>query len=212
MIMYYHIKCCLLVLVLSVIFQCREVSGSNMKANNQRDMMIEQLKAALKNDSDQLFTLQKLFLLPRSRDSQSTGICLKFKVFVTGAIDPDSYCQFYSCECVNNENNLKACIYTEEFELLPPAPRPLSGITLADFLVSHFIDDVLISLDVSFYTLMSVLSNSPVYNYYRDSENDYNYYYFMLPVAMDKFDALSIQSSIGYMISDALQVTLSWVS
>ena len=51
--------------------KCSQVRGGNRNlndANNQGNMMIEQFKYALINDSDQLFTLQKVFLLPHPVD------------------------------------------------------------------------------------------------------------------------------------------------
>ena len=45
--------------------------------------MIEQFKYALINDSDQLFTLQKAFLLPRPING---GLCLEATVTVKGRV------------------------------------------------------------------------------------------------------------------------------
>lgn len=214
--LYYHVKCCLLVLVISVILQLREVSGNNLKddkeAHNQRDMMIEQFKIALMNDSDQLFTLQKAFLLPRPSGSQSNGICLSVDVTVKGRItDNSDYDPYDVCSAINETNLTFMCTYTstEEFELLPPAPFTS---TLADFLGSTIIVQVLVILDPSFYYLTTTLSNGPFGPIlFRDYYHPYQYYYYhvMLSIAMNKIIDLSRMQND---VTDALSALLSWVS
>ena len=208
MTLYYHIKCCPLVFVISVILlnQCREVIGNNLKddkeAYNQRDMLIEQFKIALMNDGDQLFALQKAFLFPRPSDFQSNGICLSVYVTVNGTItdyDPSGVCR-----AIDESNLTFMCTYTENFELLPPAAAPF---TLADFLGSNIIVQVLVILDPSFYYLTTILSNGPI-----PSRDYHSYYYYdvRLSIAMNNSDLYIYRMQDD--VTDALPALLSWVS
>ena len=148
--MYYHIKYCFLMLALSALIcehQSSQVSGKrNLNgANNQRDMMIEQFKFALINNSDQLVTLQKAFLLPRPNDG---GLCLKAMVTVKGRVTDKSGYDASSVCSVIDEKNGTVCTYlsTEGFEF-----SPATKVTLADFLRSLNIVQMLAMLDPSFY-------------------------------------------------------------
>ena len=210
--MCYHIKFCFLVLILSVILcelQCSEVSGNNVKeANNQRDMMIQQFKIVLINDSEKLFTLQKAFLLPRPSDSQTDGICLKVVVTMKGRVtDNSGYDPNTVCSAVD-ENNGTVCTYysTEGFELLPA-----TTVVLTDFLRSSTIVQMLATLDPSFYYLTGSLSYSGSiilnYDYHYPTYKSYE-----LLLTVDKINEFSNLSRIQEDVTDAVQIALSWVS
>ena len=213
--MYYHIKYCFLILALSALIcehQSSQVSGKrNLNdANNQRDMMIEQFKFALINDSDQLVTLQKAFLLPRPNDR---GLCLKTIVTVKGRVTDNSGYDASSVCSVIDEKTGTVCTYlsTEGFEL-----SPATKVTLADFLRSLDIVEMLATLDPSFYYLTrSLLSyGSTTSVLYHDHDINYTYPTYRsyeLSVTIDKIEFNSL-SWIQDDVTDAVQIALSWVS
>ena len=199
-------------LLLSVIYyelECIEISGNRKlnDANNQRNMMIEQFKYALINDSDQLFTLQKAFLLPRPSDD---GICLKAMVTVKGRVtDNSGYDPSDVCSDIDEKNGT-VCTYlsTEGFELLPA-----TTVTLGDFLRSFAIVQMLAMLDPSFYYLTrSLLSYGPTNFCYSDYDNDYpSYKSCEFSLAIDKIEFNSLPR-VQDDVTDAVQIALSWVS
>ena len=99
--------------------------------------MIEQFKYALINESDQLFTLQKAFLLPRPIDG---GLCLEAMVTVKARVtDNSEYDPSSVCNAIDHKNGTAVCTYLfkEGFEI----SSATSTETLADFLrscTSHY--------------------------------------------------------------------------
>ena len=177
-------------------------------ANNQRNMMIEQFKFALINDSDQLFTLQKAFLLPRPSDSQTDGICVKVIVTVKGRVtDNSGYDPSNICSTIDDKNGT-VCTYRsmEGFELLPA-----TTVALVDFLRSSTIVQMLATLDPSFYYMTGSLSFSGSillnYDYHYPTYKSYE-----LSLAIDKLNEFSDLSRIQEDVTDAVQIALSWVS
>jgi hypothetical protein len=151
-------------------------------------------------------------LARRENLPQIGGKCLTINVFVGGRIDitiykPEDYCDGYYL----NENN--SCIIEMEksFELLP---APVT--TLVEFLRSSYIVQALAAMDPSFHSLIRVISND-LYDYiYFDPYNvdiDIMYNSYDIYVIADNID-LSDPSSdrIDVDVTDALHVTLSWVS
>lgn len=189
--MYYHIKYCLLMLAISVILlnQCTEINmNDDREAYNQRNMMIEQFKNALMNDSEKPFTLKKAFLFPRPSNN---GICLEVRVNVTGRVtDSSGYDPQYFCSAVHEDNSMM-CIYdsTKDHELLPPITITL---TLANFLQSSTIVQTLATLDPSFYYLMSVFSNRPTSLNDHDYYPQYVYVYYTLFMDINKIELIDL--------------------
>ena len=190
--MYYHIKYCFLVLVLSVVYelQCSEVS-ENDDVNNQRNILINRFQNALMNDSEQLFTLKKVFLLPRPID----GPYLNVKVTVEGRITGNEY--LYSDFCSNHFPKNNSCTYV----VLMVFNAGLTLPTLADVLQSQNIVITLQTLDPSFYSLTNALSRG-YYSYNR---------YYTINLMVDNIE-LNDLYQVKYDVTDALYVTLSWVS
>ena len=211
--MYFHVKALFLVLILSVVWElskCSQVRGGNRNlndANNQRNMMIEQFKYALINDSDQLFTLQKVFLLPRPVDG---GLCLEAMVMVKARVtDNSEYDPSSVCSAIDNKNGT-VCTYLskEGFEL----SSATSTETLADFLRSPAIVQVLSTLDPSFYFLTSsLLYHGSTVLYHYDDVNYPTYKRYQLSVTIDKIEFNSL-SRVQDDVTDAVQIALSWVS
>jgi hypothetical protein len=152
------------------------------------------------NDSEQLFTLQKAFLLPQ----QVGGRCLTIYVTVGGRIDITIYDPEYYCE----RYYLNECIFEikKSFELLP-AP----AITLVDFLRSSSIVQALAVMDPSFHILISGISNDLIGDpFYNDFDPSYNSYNIHLKVGnIDLSDPSEIEDDT---VTDALYVILSWLS
>ena len=226
-VMYYqNIKCSLiyflvLIIVLSLNvceLQCSGISGNVLTNDNdtynQRNILIDRFQNALMNDSEQLFTLQKALLLPRPIG----GLCLTVKVTVKGKVADDTYVpvySYYSCDY----NNLCHYSTSKQFELLPAPVAPSIPRSLADFLRSNDIVQVLAALDPSFHVLINIISNEPILLgdlYYDDdlysplppSKN----YDIPVYVVIDKINITDVGGQIEDDITDALYVTLSWVS
>ena len=213
--MYYHIKYCFLVLVLSVVceFQC---SGNDLNDDketyNQRNMLIEQLQNALMNDREQVFTLQKAFLFPREKDLG--GLYLKVNITVEGTVtDFYDYDYEFLNHCMSYFPQNKSCIFdiSKCFELSPAADS--MTMTLVDVLQVRITVLSLMALDPSFYYLTNTLSLN---NDYDDDDDDYNdcggneyTIHLMIDEIQLKVNNLA---QVDNHVTDALYVTLSWVS
>ena len=214
--MYYQVNFSYLVLLVLFVV-CELQSSENMKfvnglvndedmykkQYNQRNMLKDHFQNVLMNDSEQLFKLQKVFLLPRGIG----GLCLNVKVTAEGRVtDNSSYPEGYCDSYFKN----KSCIYkvSKDFKVLSAAPltRPLSRILRS----SSTIRQVLSALDPSFYSLTSALSAAADYNdYYGDESIFYNYYEIHIEIDKLEFNNLSQMYTD---VTDALYMTLSWVS
>ena len=199
---------CFLVLVLSVYVynvHCYSTSTSG----NLREILIDCFQKALMNDSKQLFTLQKAFLLPQQIGER----CLTIYIFIEGRIDitiynPEYYCDGYRL----NESDSCIIKMTKYFEL-SPAP----STTLVEFLGSNFTLQALAAMDPSFHTLISVISTEFAsnigpgidYHYYNSYDHSpYNSYEIYMACTVGNIDPSQIYDDV----SDAVYVTLSWVS
>ena len=194
---------CFLVLVLSVYIiydvHCYSTSG------NLREILIDCFQKALMKDSEQIFMLQKAFLLPE----QIGGRCLTIDVTVQGRIDltsdPD---YFYYCDEHLKENN--SCVYnshiTSYFEL---SPAPVT--TLVEFLGSNSIVQALAAMDPSFHTLITVtvISTEFASNIDIDYYPPYNSYEIYMACTVGNIDPSQI---IYDDVIGAVYITLSWVS
>lgn len=85
--------------ILSVLYelQCSQVSGDHLDdAYNQRKVLIDQFQNALMNSSENLFTLQKAFIFPQKKDSQTDGLYLSIRIIlrerVTDSLLVSQYC------------------------------------------------------------------------------------------------------------------------
>lgn len=169
--------------------------------------MIEQFKYALINESDQLFILQKAFLLPRPING---GLCLEAMVTVKARVTDNSEYDLSSICSVIDDKNGTVCTYLskEGFEL----SSATSMETLADFLRSPAIVQVLSTLDPSFYFLTSsLLYHGSTVLYHFDNVNYPTYKRYELSVTIDKIEFNSL-SRVQDDVTDAVQIALSWVS
>ena len=199
---------CSLVLVLSVYaydVHCYSTSG------NLREILIDCFQKTLMNDNEQLFTLQKAFLLPQQ--IAFGGKYLTIGVTVQVRIDLTSNPE-YSYYCDEHLNESNSCIYnyntTRDFEL---SPAPATTSTLLDFLQSNFIMQALEAMDPSFLTLITVISNDFISDYHYDSYNyfdlsPYNSYGIHMTCTVGNIDPSQMYNDV----TDAVYVTLSWVS
>lgn len=206
--MYHHTKYCILVFVLSVAcvteFRCSPVSGNNLKldsAYSQRYNITMLFQNSLMNDSGQLFTLQKAFLLPRERCTETHGIYLNVTITVTVVTASDGI--HYNIYFPQNGS----CIFMKRFELLPASP-----LTLAEILQLEAIVQALGILDPFFSILTAALSIDNNYDYYNSYDSDCNKseYAIRLQLMIDSYTAELDQ--VDNDITDALYLTLSWVS
>ena len=150
---------------------------------DQRPILKDLFQKALVNDSEQLFNLQKIFLASH----QKTSVVVR--VFVGRIIDtgsgmspPSFYCDPYFCT------------YTQTFVLLPSD----GTANLGTFLGSDVIVNALITVDPSYYMFTTVLN--------KDSELYRRYS--ILTILVDQIEIMPYVEEV----TDALSVTLSWVS
>lgn len=148
--MMYPTKLSFMIQVL-LVFIC-EVQTS--KADESlRNLLRESFQKALMNDSENLLTLQQIFLTPRQKNPN--GLCLDVDVTVEGRItddDDDSYWISEYCDSYCPQNN--SCVYrtSRTFEVLPTTNQ---DSTVKTFLNTDKIRLVLQVLDPSFYILYS---------------------------------------------------------
>jgi hypothetical protein len=170
------------------------------------------------NDSEQLFTLKKAFLLPH----KIGGKCLMITVTVEERINIYNP-KYYNCDGYSNENNSCIRFYniTKYFELLPATVTDIPATGLAGFLRSVSIVEALAALDPFFHSLINVISNNLLNNVYYDYDYDYLVYrYGPTPYMYNRYDIYMTVGNINTLnrfriaavITDALYVTLSWVS
>ena len=167
-----------------------------MKECFQRELM--------NDDGEQILTLQKIFLFPRSAD----GLC--FTVNVTMEFErsriTDSSVQ---CTTGIGEANLRTESYTFVFQLSPAAPQADTDLIKA--LSSPTIKWMLTLLDPFFYlVLLSSLFSTGYYDY----AEDYAEYYASVTVIEFRVQLYGIDSLGGIYsdVTDAIYSTLSWVS
>lgn len=174
-----------LVKVLFILSVVSEVHPHNLTNVN---IMKERFQQVLMNDDgEQILTLQRIFIFPRSAD----GLCLTVNVLVefeqSGITDP-------SVQCNMGIREANSCSYTLGFELS-------SATDLAKALSSPAVEKVLALLDLLIYTSLQLGLSS----FYDNTE----YYSIKFRVQLDGIDSLyGIYSDV----IDAIHSTLSWVS
>ena len=124
-----------------------------------------------------------------------------------GRVTDSSYYFSYPRDCGRYFLANRSCIYeaSKTFEL-SPAPSVL--LTLSDVLQSQTIVEALTELDPSFYFLTSTLSSSYHNNY--NSRSTYKSDY-AIRLMIDRAE-LNNPVQLDRDVTDALYVTLSWVS
>ena len=198
---------CYLLLVLSA-YELHCYSTSEI-GGNQRRSLIDRFQNVLMSDSERLFTLEKAFLLPRriGRKCLSIDVTVKGRIDITKFNNPENYCDLQNNSCIVH--------MTKYFEVLPAAAAPQT--TLVNFLRSDSIVQALEALDPSFHGLINVISNDLLdytYDYY-DSDNmdptPYMYNSYDIYITVGNIN-ITDPSQIELDITDAVYVTLSWVS
>ena len=120
----YPIKLSFMIQVL-LVFACK-IQTSNAD-ESQRNLLRESFQKLLMNDSEQLLTLQKVFLTPRQKNPN--GLYLYVYVTVEGRItdddDDDSYWIDKYCDTQYSVPQNNSCVHSTsiKFEILPPTDQ-----------------------------------------------------------------------------------------
>ena len=200
-------------------------SESQCKADDQRPtsdstVLKELFQNALMNDSEQLFVLQRVFLAPSREYPAAGSLCIYANITVGEIIDANRFNhtrQFnpWPASAVDTpgflcDGNKNCTLYDfEGFEILPPDNQVTT--TLTSFLQAKEITQTFRILDGFYYALMSSLSNEyPQYyydtHYYNVHQDPVIYYY--INIAINQIEDMPSLAAV----TDALSVTLSWVS
>ena len=193
----YPIKLSFMIQIL-LVFTC-EIQTTNAN-ESQRNLLRENFQKVLMNDSEQLLTLQQIFLTPRQKNPD--GLYLDVDVTVEGRItndDDDSYWIHENCDSYCPQNNSWHCIYhtSMTFEILPPTLNQDS--TVQTFVNTYYIKMVLLVLDPSFHSLARM---------FQTSDDSYAIASLIFYTYVDKVELIMLPEDV----CDALYLTLSWVS
>lgn len=141
-----------------LVFAC-EVQTSNAD-ESQRNLLRESFQKMLMNNSEQLLTLQQIFLIPHQKNPN--GLYLDVDVTVEGRIT-DSYWISEYCDSYCPQNN--SCVYrtTMKFEVFPATNQ---DSTVQSFLNKDKIRMVLQVLDPSFHSLARMFQTSESDDFY----------------------------------------------
>jgi hypothetical protein len=183
-----------------LVFICK-VQTSNADVS-QRNLLRESFQKVLMNDSEQLLTLQQIFLTPPSpRQKSPNGFYLYVNVTVEGRIntESDSYHSYLIDEYCDNYNNY-SCVYGTSmmFEVLPPAAD--QNFTVKKFLTEIDISTVLKVLDPIFTSLTTMFQS-----FYNKPDRQLTLYTHVHKVEI-------LLDELPTDVSNALYLTLSWVS
>ena len=195
----YAMKLSFMIQVL-LFFTC-EVQTS--KANeSQRNLLRDNFQKLLMNDSEQLLTLQQIFLTPRQRNPN--GFYLYVNITVEGRIaynDNNLYLRYKNCDRYFPYN--RSCVYSTSkiFEVLPPAADQSS--TVKTFLNELDISMVLQVLDPSFRSLARMFQT-------LDDSYDMSDCQLIFYTHVNKVEI--ILDELQTDVRNALYLTLSWVS
>ena len=187
----------ILIIASVLVFICKVHS----KAEDQRTLLRDSFQTALMNDSEQLLTLQKVFLTPRPK--LRGGFYLTVEVIVKGRITDDSITDLIdiSSYCFHYFPKNNSCVYHTSmmFEVLPQEHTSI----MENLLTEYDIKMVLEALDPSFFILTNILSLDRLYYY----NNSVEYMQIILDIVVDK-----IHHDLPSDVQNALYLTLSWVS
>ena len=152
----YPIKLSFMIQVL-LVFAC-EIQTSKAH-ESQRNLLRESFQKVLMNDSEQLLTLQKIFLTPRQKDPN--GLYLYVDVTVEGKVTDDDMIYVKDKKyCYMHVPQNNSCVYhtSMNFEVLPATLNQDS--TIQSFLNKDEIGMVLQVLDPSFHSLARIFQTS----------------------------------------------------
>ena len=199
----YPIKLSFIIQVL-LVFTCEVQTSMADESHDQRNLLKESFQKELMNDSENLLTLQQIFLTPRQKNSN--GLYLYVDVTVEGRVTDDDvpylihdkkYCDRYF-----PQNN--SCIYHTlmTFEVLPATNK---NSTVQAFLNKDDIRMVLQVLDPFFHNLARTFQTSAA-----DDSDDTLDYQLTFYTHLDKVEI--ILGTLPTDVRNALYLTLSWVS
>ena len=186
--------------------------NSLSEAEDQRLILKDLFHKALINDSGQLFNLQKVFLAPRRQKGyRFVGpLCVKVNVSV-GKIINDSKQFGGGLRCQYPYYN-ETCTSIQVFELAPSDDRDhklcANTETLASFLGIDIIVIALKTLDPFYYYCLDELFYTNERPFYCSYSYSPTYLYNSINISIDQIKTMPSAEEV----TDALSVTLSWVS
>ena len=169
----YPIKLSFIIQIL-LIFTYEVQTSMADESHDQRNLLRESFQKVLMNNSENLLTLQQIFLTPRQKNPN--GLCLDVDVTVEGRVTDDyrSLDWIYDCNMYFPQNN--SCVYhtSRTFEVLPATNQ---DSTVKIFLNTDKIRLVLQVLDPSFYILAATFRlTSDYFDYTTDCQLTFEFY------------------------------------
>ena len=191
-------------------------SGAVAQYYDGRKMLLDLFETALLNDSYTLWTLQKIFFNPDSKQSPEK-VCLSVSISVEDIADPE---REYYCDDFSDDSEMwQAFVYdnfsgtwfsNSYYELHQQVDDDISDTQeLANLITSSGSTSIFYSFDPSFYSIMQTLSSSIAlkFPYYDDS--DYSNDYAQINIAIStRLDKMPCWDDAVY----ALRSVLMWVS
>jgi hypothetical protein len=187
-----------------LVFTC-EIQTSKAD-ESQRKLLRDSFQKVLMNDSEQLLTLQQIFLTPRQKNSDGFYLYVNVTIHVEGTTTDDWYCDWYFLQ-------YNLCVYSTsmKFEVLPPAADHDQYSTVKMFLNKYDIRMVLQVLDPSFSNLARLFqtldSDFTLDGYYHGDTTDCQLTFY---IHVDKIEITPFELPTD--VHNALYLTLSWVS